>query len=243
MASEPLSISCLQLIDYCSAEAAGRARLMEQFREDSFEAYKNWYRPIPKALGAYLASGCVEPGALSDLEQELSTPDNSNTEQENRILKQLDAIDHIRACDLKDLLTYGDITTPMWPWQTMPIGGVRVRVNPSNLVSAPSVDGRLRVGAIKPYLRATEPLSERKAKLYGALLHWYAESHLSHLGEADRTLCWVIDVFAERRHQSPNAYKRLRQKLAANCSEIAERWSAHSGQGVAVPGSSTRKTA
>ncbi len=67
---------------------------------------------------------------------------------------------------------------------------------------------------------------KESANLYGALLHWFTESQLEHIGSADPELCFVLDVFQRKTFRGPKSFKQRRDQLAFSCKEISDRWNA-----------------
>ncbi len=145
--------------------------------------------------------------------------------EEDKILGQLHALEAVRGVNLKQVNRFG---TPELMADTLPawfISGVRVSVRPTNLLIADKLGQKApAVGAIKPYLASSDPLNGEAGTLYAALVHWYAEEALAQVGEADRRLTFVIDVFAKKIFQAPKAFKQRRDVLQYSCQEIYERW-------------------
>lgn len=225
MAIKPPHITANALVRYCFAKAPERSRIIRDFRDNTFPPFKGWYGETEGAIRRYLATGGADEEPLKSLEALLMKRVTLTDHDEDKVLGQLHALEAIRSTDLGKINAIGiptEIGDTLAPFY---IGGVRVSVRPTNMLSA-SKEGQkaLAIGAIKPYLASTEPLSEEAGLLYAAMMHWYTEEIMQQLGEADRRLSFVLDVFSGRTFQAPTAYKQRRDLLQHSCQEISERW-------------------
>lgn len=226
MTSKSPHITCNALIRYCVAKAPERKRIIEEFRDNEFPPFKGWYGETEGAVRRYVASGGADDTALSDLERVLGKRPIDTQFEETRVLKQFEALQGARETSLAPLTAAGSLSLLEDKVVPFLVQGVRVSVRPTNLVTTTKLGFKSPfIGAVKPYFASTEPLSAESAALCGALLHWYVESQLSHVGEADPSLTFVIDIFQRRLFCAPSAFKKRRELLAYSCEEIADRWS------------------
>lgn len=220
------TITANLLAEYCYASAPRRMRIIEQMKDDEFEPFKKWYGEVPGAYRQYVAS-CLDDTKLTSLEAVLVKREAATDSEEEKILKQLDALEHIRQIDHARLFEAASIHPYNHPTRSLNIAGVSVRVNPTNLVVGSRVGHATRfVGVIKPYLKATRALPKEEALTLASLLHWFADLELAAIGTGHYGFCWVADIFAETLFQAPKAFGRRRALIEANCVEIAERWTA-----------------
>lgn len=223
--SEVPTITASLLAEYCYAAAPRRNRIIEMMQSDDFEPFKKWYGEVPGAYRRYISSG-RDDSALAALESMLVTRQAVTEDEENKILLQLDSIEHIRHIDHSGL-PEAQVLAYDLPARTTVINGVTVRVNPTNLLVGSKLGHKETfVGVLKPYLKKTRELPKEEALTFAALLHWFVERELRDVGEAALSQCFVVEVFAERLLAAPRAYIRRRELIDANCLEIAERWPA-----------------
>lgn len=223
MTSKKPHITANALIRYCEAKAPERHRIIEDFRDNVFPPFKGWYGEVEGASRRYIGSGGDDDAALSDLEVRLERRPAASEFEDNRILKQLEALQALRETPLTKLKGAGRIELIRDDLLPFYIEGVRVSVRPTNLISRNKLGFRLpHVGVTKPYFSSSAPLSNESGALYGSLLHWFAEEQYD--GQADPSLCFVVDVFRRRCFPAPKAFKQRRDLLAFSCREIAERW-------------------
>ncbi|KKC31104.1 hypothetical protein WH91_21145 [Devosia psychrophila] len=193
--------------------------------DDTFEPFKLWYGEVPGAYRQYVASQCRDDGRLKGLEEQLVKREAKSDEDDKKALKQLDALEHIRHLDHSEIL----LAAHAFPFdhnvRNFAISNVTVRVNPTNVLTAPRL-GRTAfdVGVLKPRLMASRVLPEDEGRSFAAILHWFAEIELGHVGIAEPSLCVVSDVFARKLHFAPLKHKQIRRAIEANCQEIADRW-------------------
>jgi hypothetical protein len=227
MTADKPTISASLLAEYAHAAAPRRKAIIELMRDTTFEPFKNWYGEVPGAYRQYVASGCTDDERLASLERQLVKREASSEDEDNKILKKLEALEHIRLLDHSKLLSSVEIRPYSGPQRTLAVAGVQVRINPTNiLVGTKLGQSTTFIGAVKPYLKASRELPEAEGKSFAALLHWFVESELGTLGTADPALVWVTDIFALKPHRAPKAFIRQRELLEENCAEIAERWTA-----------------
>lgn len=190
-----------------------------------FEPFKLWYGEVPGAYRHYVASQCTNDEKLGALEAQLILR-KANTEQDDqKALMQLDALEHIRHVD-HTLLTLRAFAVPFdQKCRVLSLKGVIVRVAPTNLLTMDRLGYREQsVGVLKPLLRKSRALSPEEGRIYTALLHWFAEVELGHIGTASADLCAVCDVFARKLHFASGRTTKVRSIIEANCQEIADRW-------------------
>ena len=225
MRSDQPIISATLLSEYCYATAPRRARILEQMSSDEFEPFKNWYGELPGAYRRHLATGTTDPEPLDALERLLVKRHAATTEEDNKALKQLDAIEHIRAIDHSRLFSDGQVLAFDHLPRTFSLAGTVIRTNPTNLIIAHRLGFREPfVGVVKPYLKATRPLPPEEAKTFCAILHWFVERQLAHIGTADFRLVWIADIFQEQLCSAPRSFVRRRELIEASATEIADRW-------------------
>lgn len=227
MASKAPYITANALIRYYAAKAPERSRIISDFRDQEFPPFKGWYGETEGAVRRFLATGASDPEPLQSLENLLHKREIATDHEEAKILGQLHALEAIQETDLSAVIKHG--SPQLLPDNIGPffISGVRVSVRPTNFLSATKEGQKsLAVGAVKPYLASTDPLSEEAGLLYASLLHWYAEECLQDFGVADHRLSFVVDVFQKMVFRAPAAFKLRRENLKYSCQEIFERWSA-----------------
>ncbi|MGN6490121.1 MAG: hypothetical protein ACTHLT_20165 [Devosia sp.] len=235
MTSKTPHITANALIRYCEAKAPQRTRIIEEFRDGDFPPFKGWYGETEGAVRRYVLSGGTDDGALSDLEAVLERRPIDTDFEESRVLKQLEALQATRETSFAKVAAAGTISLIEDRVAPFFVEGVRISVRPTNLLSTMKLGFKSPfLGVVKPYLSSSSPLSPDGASIYGALLHWYAESQLGHMGDADPTLCFVVDVFRRRVFRAPKAFKQRRDLISYSCREIAERWTSAS-RSVALP--------
>lgn len=218
-------ISASLLSEYCYATPPRRARILEQIASDQFEPFKNWYGELPGAYRRHLATGTADPEPLAALERVLIRREARTSEEENKILKQLDAIEHIRQIDHERLFAGTTVSAFDHLPRTFSIAGTVVRVNPTNLIVASRLGFKETfIGVVKPYFKATRALPDDEAKTFCAILHWFVDRELSKIGVADFGLMWVADVFKEQLHRAPRSFLRRRELIEASAAEISDRW-------------------
>ena len=227
MAIKPPYVTANALIRYCFAKAPERSRIIRDFRDNTFPPFKGWYGGETEgAIRRYLATGGADDEPLKSLEGLLMRRETLTDHDEEKVLGQLHALEAIRSADLSKIVAAGmpsEVGDTLGPFH---ISGVRISVRPTIILTAPKLGYKAPViGAIKPYLASTEPLSDEAGLLYASMLHWYTEDIMAHLGEADRRLSFVVDVFNGRTFQAPSAHKQRRDLLTHSCQEIYERWS------------------
>lgn len=225
MAIKPPYITANALIRYCFARAPERSRIIRDFRDNAFPPFKGWYGETEGAIRRYLATGGTDEDSLESLERLLMKRETVTDHEEDKVLGQLHALEAIRVADLSKIVAFGiptEISDTLTPFH---ISSVRVSVRPTNMLAAQKEGQKAQaIGAIKPYLASTEPLNDERGLLYASMLHWYAEETMQHLGEPDRRLSFVVDVFTGTTFQAPAAYKKRRDLLQHACQEIYERW-------------------
>jgi hypothetical protein len=228
LSSKSPYITINALIRYCFAKAPERSRIIRDFRDNPFPPFKGWYGGETEgAMRRYLANGGADPEPLDALEQVLMRRDALNDHDEDKIQGQLHALESMRTVSLRPIVKMGvpvALQDNLSPWH---ISGVRVSMRPTNTLLVERLGQKaFGVGAIKPYLASTEPLSDEAGQLYASSLHWYAEEMLGHLGIAEPRLSFVVDVFAAKVFQAPASFKQRRDLLQYSCQEIYERWAA-----------------
>jgi hypothetical protein len=50
------------------------------------------------------------------------------------------------------------------------------------------------------------------------------EQNLKYLGAPDHKLCFSVDVFGGKGHQTPSSYKKKFDDMQTSCEEVALRW-------------------
>jgi len=151
----------------------------------------------------------------------------ASSHEEQRLLIAHDAIELSRTLDFRGILNQGKIAALPERQPRLNISGVSVSVHPTNSITvAPLGKQDSRFGLVRPYFAKCQPLNTETAALHGALLHWYAEEIFPTLGEAQPSLCFIIDVFAQNIVSAPKNFKQRRKLLGASCQEIADRWPA-----------------
>jgi hypothetical protein len=233
MTSKTPYITINALIRYCFAKAPERSRIIRDFRDNEFPPFKGWYGGETEgAIRRFIATGGEDPEPLISLEQVLMKRETLTDHDEDKVLGQLHALEAVRAVDFGKIVKFGNPATIDDTLGPLFISGVRVSVRPTNVLMAEKEGQKaLAVGVIKPYLASSDRLSDEAGLLYASLLHWYAEETMQHLGEADRRLAFVIDVFAGTAFQAPSAFKQRRDLLMHSCQEIYERWSSGAAAG------------
>ncbi|HVY51780.1 MAG TPA: hypothetical protein VHA07_09520 [Devosia sp.] len=239
--SEKPAITASLLAEYCFASAPRRYRIIEMMQSDGFEPYKKWYGEVPGAYRRYMSTG-RDDSALEYLEAALVKREYVTEEDENKILLQLDAIEHIRHIDHGGIDPSLRILPFDHPARSTEVAGVTIRVNPTNLVLGTRIGRREQfVGVLKPYLKKTHKLGKDEAAALITILHLFVERELSALGEPAIEQCFVAEVFFERLLAPPRSYKRRRELIEASCLEIAERWpSVRAKSGAERKGAATR---
>jgi hypothetical protein len=224
--SETPVITASLLAEYCHAAAPRRNRIIELMQSDEFEPFKKWYGEVPGAYRNYMASG-REDFALAALEAALVKRDATSDSEEDKILLQLDAIEHVRHIDYSKIPVGVEVLAYQHPARTTEISGVKVRVNPTNVILGNKLGHKAKfVGVLKPYLKKTRELPSEEALIFAAILHWFTARELGDIGEAAFDHCFVAEVFFERLIAAPRAFVRRRELIEASCLEIAERWPA-----------------
>lgn len=193
--------------------------------KDGFEPFKRWYGEVPGAYRQYVASQCLDLEKLSALEAQLIVREARTDDEDQKALKQLDALEHIRLTDHSRLMVGAHAASFDHDVRTLGVAGVIVRVSPTNKLTRPKL-GHLRpeIGVLKPYLKSGRTLPDVEGRMFASILHWFAEVELGHLGEANSQLCAVSDIFAEKLHFAPTKTAKARALIEANCSEIYDRW-------------------
>ncbi len=219
------TITAALLSEYCFASAIRRQRIIEQMRDEEFEPFKDWYREPRGAYRRYLITQCETTKPLEDLISLITGRSTNNEHIEAKAEKQIEAIESIIDTPKIYLANCSQIFPCTHNLTYIDISGVKVRVNPIAIAIRPTIGTMEKlVGVIKPYWNSTSPLSEKRARIYSALLHWYVEYALTHLGKPDRSLCCIPEIFTKKVHIAPKAIKRIRKEIEANCAEISERW-------------------
>ncbi|WP_332687450.1 hypothetical protein [Devosia sp.] len=225
MTTKPPIITASLLAEYCYATAPRRRAILELMHREGFEPFKLWYGAVPGAYRHYVASQCQDGEKLSALEAQLIVREARTDDEDQKALKQLDALEHIRLTDHSDLLATSHAASFDHGVRTLEIAGVTIRVSPTNLLTSPRL-GHIQsdVGVLKPYLKSGRTLPDDEGRLFASILHWFAEVELGHLGEASSHLCAVSDIFAQKLHFAPTKTAKARSVIEANCSEISDRW-------------------
>lgn len=227
---EPV-ISLNALAEFCYATPVRRRAIIADMAKESFDVYKNWYGEVPGAYKLYLASQCTDDEKLSSLEALLIRRQPQNDQDDEKALKQLDALELIRQTDHRVLTKSATLSAYNFVEKSLWVSGVRVRVSPSNLVKSHSELESGAIGVLKPYIKKGRPLSQREAQTIATLLHWFTEEQLSKYATSSPSLSAVIDVFGRKITKASAKDTNLRRTIVAGCEEIYERWPAHAPTG------------
>lgn len=65
-----------------------------------------------------------------------------------------------------------------------------------------------------------------RLKTTANLIFLFCQRFLTHYGEADKKLCFAVDVFARKSVQPSGEYLRGMKQIEESCEEIADRWDA-----------------
>jgi hypothetical protein len=230
LTSKPPYITANALIRYCFAKAPERSRIIRDFRDNPFPPFKGWYGGETEgAIRRFIGNGGTDEEPLVSLEKALMVREAVTDHDEDKIQGQLHALEAMREVDLSKVVRFGNpsaINDTLAPWF---VSGVRVSVRPTNVILVEKVGQKApAVGLVRPYLASSDPLSDDAGQLHAALLHWYAEETMAHLGVTDPRICFAIDVFKGTVFQAPTSYKQRRDLLEHSCQEIYERWSSGS---------------
>lgn len=221
-------ISINKLVEYCLANGPRRAAIIEDILQPKGYLMDTGYNDIERAFAHYISSRGSDTGKLRDLDLIFQRREARSEHEESRILNALDMIELAATLPMPSLkdITVSPVTETMSKFE---VSGLLVSVNPTNiLLSRQRGRSASIVGVAKPYFSMTAPLttsrSSEKANLHGAILHWYCETFLSHLGEASPNLCLSIDVYAHGVTEAPKSYISRRRQIASCAQEIRDRW-------------------
>lgn len=222
-------ISLNKLIEYALANGPRRTRIIEDILRPKHYLLDTGYNDIERAFSMRLSSGGTSSANLLDLDLQLQHREARTDHEDSRILNALDMIERARTLDLS-MFTALKIEPVNAKMPKLEVSGLAVSVNPSNFVSCARRGTKTRlVGVVKPYFSMTAPLtgkrSAERAALHGMMLHWYAETFLEHLGDVAPSMCFSIDVFAQKITSAPKAFKSRRRHIEACALEICDRWS------------------
>lgn len=221
-------ISINKLVEYCLANGPRRTAIIEDILQPKGYLIDTGYNDIERAFSHYVSSKGQDSEKLRDLDVLFQRREARSEHHESRILNALDMIELAATLPLPQLQNI-DVVSVTEKMPKLEISGLAVSVGPTNILQVKQRGRRaMAVGIAKPYFSMTAPLttsrSTEKAALHGAILHWYCETFLSHLGDARPDLCLSIDVYKQSITEAPKSYKSRRRQISSCAQEIYDRW-------------------
>ena len=221
-------ISINKLVEYCLANGPRRTAIIEDILQPKGYLVDTGYNDIERAFAAYLSTQGEDSTKLRDLDYQLQQREARTDHEEGRILNALDMIECALTLPLEKFEKL-NIESPASKMPRFELSGLSVSVGPTNILRLNQRGKKAQgIGIIKSYFSMTAPLtttrSSEKAALHGTILHWYAETFLAHLGEIIPSVCFSIDVFAQKVTSAPKSYKARRRHIASCAQEICDRW-------------------
>lgn len=222
-------ISINKLVEYCIANGPRRTAIIENILQPKGYLVDTGYNDIERAFAHYVSSKGHDATKLRDLDLLFQRREARSEHEDSRILNALDMIERAATLPLP-LLRDVAVQPAFEAMSRFEIAGLIVSVNPTNILLSRQ-RGRTTavIGIAKPYFSMTAPLttsrSSEKANLHGAILHWYCETFLQHLGEPRPNLCLSIDVYAQRITEAPSSFISRRRHITSCAQEIYDRGS------------------
>lgn len=105
----------------------------------------------------------------------------------------------------------------------------RISVSLDLTVHRPTRGERDKVGGVILFFAKGEDKDNKRferLKTAANLIFVFASRFLTHHGDADKKLCFAVDVFGRRIVQPTGEFLRGTKLIAESCEEIADRWSA-----------------
>jgi len=105
----------------------------------------------------------------------------------------------------------------------------KISVNLDLSVHKPSRTEKDKVGGIILVFAKGEDKDNRRherLKTVANLVYVFCSRFLNHHGDADKKLCFAVDVFAKKMVQPTGEFLRGMKLIAESCEEIADRWAA-----------------
>lgn len=223
------NITISKIIEYAFATPQRRTQIIENALTPPAFIVDTKYPEIERATAPFLASGCRDTSRLDRLELQLQKSPVNTEHQESRLLNAFEALDYSRQFQWElpeDTLFQEALDLP----QEFTIGDINVRVRPNALLMRHKAGRKFpEIGVVKPYFSKTFPLQNKKhgreiGVLYASLLHWYTETILDFMGDANPQLCIIGDIFNGSTYQAAPRFKQRRKQLTAIAQEISDRW-------------------
>ena len=107
------------------------------------------------------------------------------------------------------------------------IGPTRVSVSLDVITRQPVMRGADNIGgAVFLFSRGERSTRNRidRCKTIAGLAYQFARERLTNFGEIDRSICFAIDVFAQKSYGTPGTFVRKLRQIEHACEEIAARW-------------------
>jgi hypothetical protein len=220
-------ISLNKLVEYCLANGPRRTKIIEDILQTKAYLVDTGYNDIEHAFTRYVSSHGLDDTSLRDLDRQFQLREARTEHEETRLLNAHDMIERAVTLDVNFLDKFEVDSAAKMP--KFEIAGLLVNVAPTNLTMTPQRGKRAKaVGVLKPYFSKTAPLttkrSAEKAALHGIILHWYAETFLSHLGDVIPNACFSVDIFSQSVTTAPTAFKARRKQVQYCAQEICDRW-------------------
>jgi len=221
-------ISAHKLVEYAFASAQRRVTIIENALQPPTFIMDTKYPDIERATGHFLVSKCADASRLDNLDQTYQSREAHTDHHEQRLLNAMDAISHVKTMRWQ-LPEGSQVQFGQGLPIDMEVGGMKVRLRaPVALWRHQAGYRDPFVGLGKSYFGKSAPLRSgnvvERGVLFATFLHWFAETHLGHIGIPDPTMCFVADVFDERIHFAAKRFIQRRKHLEALAQEMADRW-------------------
>lgn len=216
-------ISVNKLGEYLVATPTRRHRIViDQKRPRPYVVAR--YREATEAMVTFLEDGAEDDGiieaALDELAQKCVTSEFQEQDRDLSMEALESFLNMADSINLEGMVCQrGDADPPR-----LIISDVSVSVRPDILLSGLNRAGESVAGLLKLYLVKSYPLGNEAGSYIGTVLQQYAAGHLGSLGSVDHRQCLILDVFAQKIHLAPRAYKRRQDDIRAACAEIARAW-------------------
>jgi len=216
-------ISINKLGEYLSAGPTRRRTILtEQRNPRVFQV--TWYRWAERAIRSFLVDHLDDAEHFLAERERIAQLEITSRHDEVRQSTNLAAMDAFMAVLPELPIDGASMFAAHDDAPHVSFGGVEVSVRPEVILTGANSKGLPRVGALKLFLSQSHPLDDTTGLYVAAVLHQFAEEHLTDHGVADPQLCIVVDVFQRKFWTAPRHYKRRVQDIDAACEEIAAMW-------------------
>jgi hypothetical protein len=222
-------LSANQIAEYLTASPPRRKTIIQsaKFPKTSVVAK---YSKARDGLGEFLADNTRSLNRLAQtadfLDKRQNRPGASDwVKQDSRL--SLEALDVFQRSYNKLGLPKLACRSVIGPLPSMPVGPMKIGVSIDLTTHRPVMSGKDHVGGLVFLFSKGESSGKNRierCKIISGLIFVYVTRHLGTLGDADRKLCFALDVLQGVGYQPPGTFAQKMKQVEEACAEIADRW-------------------